>query len=126
MDWDQLPNGLLGITIEGGERFKLFATRKQPNGLLVGTVELQPAETAAPLTEAGLSLLDVLRTLEAHPQVVRMKLRVDYNNAGQVAYTLLQLLPIEESRKYELLGIDTIDALMAGLRAVINELSGED
>jgi hypothetical protein len=126
VDWDQLPNGLLGITIEGGERFKLFATRKQPNGLLVGNVELQPAEPPAPLTEAGLSLLEVLRSLEAHPQVVRMKLRVDYNNAWQVAYTLLQLLPIEESRKYELLGIDTIDALMARLRAVINELSGED
>ena len=45
-----------------------------------------------------------------------MKLRVDYNNAWQVAYTLLQLLPIEESRKYELLGIDGIDALMARLR----------
>jgi uncharacterized protein len=126
VDWDQLPNGLLGITIEGGERFNLFATHKQSNGLLVGNVEMQPVVTAARLTEAGLSLLDVLRSLEAHPQVARMKLRVDYNNAWQVAYTLLQLLPIEESRKYELLGIDTIDTLMARLRAVINELSGED
>lgn len=125
VDWDQLPNGLLGITIEGGERFKLFATHTQPNGLIVGDVELQPALGAAPLTETGLSLLEVLRSLEEHPQVVRMKLRVDYNDAWQVAYTLLQLLPVQESLKYELLGLDSVDALLARLRALINEISGE-
>jgi Lon protease-like protein len=125
VDWDQLPNGLLGIAIEGGERFKLLATHTQPNGLVVGEVELQQALAAAPLTETGLFLLDVLRTLEAHPQVVRMKLRVDYNNAWQVAFTLLQLLPVPESRKYELLGIDSIDELLARLRALIKELGGE-
>jgi Lon protease-like protein len=26
VDWDQLPNGLLGITIEGAERFDLFTS----------------------------------------------------------------------------------------------------
>jgi Lon protease-like protein len=125
VDWDQLPNGLLGITIEGGERFNLLATHTQPNGLIVGNVELQPALAAAPLTETGLSLLDVLRSLEAHPQVARMKLRVDYNDAWQVAFSLLQLLPVQESLKYELLGLDTIDTLLARLRALINEISGE-
>jgi Lon protease-like protein len=125
VDWDQLPNGLLGITIEGSERFRLFATQTRPNGLIVGTVEVQPALTAAPLTETALSLLEVLRSLEEHPQVVRMKLRVDYNDAWQVAYTLLQLLPVQESLKYELLGLDNVDALLARLRALINEISGE-
>jgi Lon protease-like protein len=125
VDWDQLPNGLLGITIEGGERFNLHGTQTQPNGLIVGDVELQPALAAAPLTENGLALLDVLRSLEAHPQVVRLKLRVDYDNAWQVAFSLLQLLPVQESLKYELLSTDTVDALQARLRALLYELSGE-
>lgn len=125
VDWDQLPNGLLGITIEGGERFDLLDSHSRSNGLVVGQVRLRPQLTAAPLPEAGLPLLDILRSLEAHPHVLRMKLRVDYNDAWQVAYSLLQLLPLPEPVKYELLGIDNADALVGELRAQINQISGE-
>lgn len=126
VDWDQLPNGLLGITIAGEERFDLFETHTQSNGLVVGQVELKPAITPAPLAADWLSLLEVLRSLETHPHVQRMNLRVDYNDAWQVGYTLAQLLPLEESLKYELLGIDTIDELMGELHALLNQISGED
>jgi|AntAceMinimDraft_11_1070367.scaffolds.fasta_scaffold00227_28 hypothetical protein len=126
VDWDQLPNGLLGITIEGGERFDLFETQTRSNGLVVGQVEQHPAMTSAPLSETWLPLLDVLRSLETHPHVERMNLRVDYNDAWQVAYTLLQLLPLDEALKYEWLGIDTIDDLMAELQAVLNQIGGQD
>ena len=71
-------------------------------------------------------LLDVLRSLEAHPQVRRLKLRVDYNDAWQVGYTLVQLLPLEESLKYQLLGIDDIGDLLAELHAVLSQLSGDN
>ena len=40
VDWDQLPNGLLGITIEGTERFDLHATQSQANGLVMGQVAI--------------------------------------------------------------------------------------
>lgn len=125
VDWDQLPNGLLGITIEGGERFELFETRTRGNGLIVGQVALHEVVTPAPMSDIWLSLLSVLRSLETHPHVERMKLRVDYNDAWQVAYTLIQLLPLDEALKYELLGIDSIDVLMAELQALLNQLSGE-
>ncbi len=126
VDWDQLPNGLLGITIEGAQRFELMETHSRANGLVVGQVELQPPTNPAPLSADWLSLLDVLRSLETHPHVQRMKLRVDYNDAWQVGYTLTQLLPLEESLKYELLGLDSIDALMAELLALLNQISGAD
>jgi uncharacterized protein len=126
VDWDQLPDGLLGITIEGGECFDLFETSTRSNGLVVGQVEIKAAVTAAPMSDVWLSLLDVLRSLETHPHVERMKLRVDYNDAWQVAYTLLQLLPLDEALKYELLGIESIDVLMAELQTLLNQISGED
>ena len=127
VDWDQLPNGLLGITIEGGdERFDLLETHTRANGLVVGQVELQQALAPVPLSEDWLPLLDVLRSLETHPHVQRMNLRVDYNDAWQVGYTLVQLLPLEESLKYELLGSDSIDALMVELDTLLNQISGED
>ena len=126
VDWDQLPDGLLGITIEGGECFELFETSTRGNGLVVGQVEIKAAIAPAPMSDVWLSLLDVLRSLETHPHVERMKLRVDYNNAWQVAYTLLQLLPLDEALKYELLGIESIDVLMAELQTLLNQISGED
>ena len=126
LDWDQLPNGLLGITIEGTERFDLLETQTRANGLVVGQVDIQPAAEAAHVSEDWLPLLDVLRSLETHPHVQRMNLRVDYNDAWQVAYTLIQLLPLDESLKYELLGIDIIELLISELQAVLNQISGED
>ncbi len=79
-----------------------------------------------PCPQTGLSLLDVLRSLETHPHVQRLKLRVDYNDAWQVGYSLLQLLPLEESLKYELLGLDSVDALLAELHALLNQISGAE
>jgi uncharacterized protein len=124
VDWNQLPNGLLGITIEGGRRFDLGDTQARANNLVVGQVELRPATVPARLSTEWLPLVDVLRSLESHPQVQRLQLRVDYNDAWQVGFALTQLLPLEEAVKYRLLGCDTVAALMAELIAQLNRLSG--
>lgn len=125
VDFDQLPNGLLGIVIEGGERFDLADTETRPNGLVVGQVTMRPSPVVAHMADDWLPLADMLRSLEAHPHVERMKLRVDYNDAWQVAYTLIQVLPLEEHLKYEMLCLDDIEHLMAELDGVLNQVSGE-
>ena len=126
VDWDQLPNGLLGITIEGEQRFELYETRTRANGLVVGDVQLQGAPAPAALLASWQPLVDTLRSLQTHPHVQRMNLSLDYNNAWQVGYTLIQLLPLEESLKYELLEIERIECLMSELDLVLNQISGED
>ena len=126
VDWDQLPNGLLGITIEGAERFDLFETQTQANGLVLGQVEVREVLEPVRLAEDNQSLLDVLRSLEIHPHVERLNLQLDYNDAWQVGCTLLQLLPLDESLKYDLLGIDQVDELMIELHGLLNQISGED
>ena len=124
VDWDQLPNGLLGITIEGAERFELHASSIRSNGLVVGEVTLLPRPEPCAVQEAWSPMLDVLSSLETHPHVQRMNLSVDYSDAWSVAYTLVQLLPLEEHVKYELLGLDVIDQLMAELDLILNQISG--
>jgi Lon protease-like protein len=124
VDWDQLPNGLLGITIEGAERFELHASSTRSNGLVVGEVTLLPRPEPCAVQEAWSPMLDVLASLETHPHVQRMNLSVDYGDAWSVAYTLVQLLPLEEHVKYELLGLDVIDQLMAELDLILNQISG--
>lgn len=126
VDWDQLPNGLLGITIEGQGRFDLVETEVQANGLVMGDVtEREPVEPASMLSQWQ-SLGDTLRSLELHPHIQSMQLQVDYNDAWQVGWMLVQLLPLEEYIKYELLGLDSIELLMGELDAILNEISGEE
>ena len=124
VDWDQLPNGLLGITIEGAERFELHASSTRSNGLVVGEVTLLPRPEPCAVQQGWGPMLDVLASLETHPHVQRMNLSVDYSDAWSVAYTLVQLLPLEEHVKYELLGLDVIDQLMAELDLILNQISG--
>ena len=67
VDWDQLSNGLLGITIEGAQRFDLHETHTRSNSLVVGQVDVKQPIAPAPFFEEWLPLLDVLRSLETHP-----------------------------------------------------------
>jgi len=126
IDWDQLPNGLLGITIEGTETFELHETSRADSGLVMGKVTMAPALEPAPVLDNWQPLVDVLRSLETHPHVQSMNLGIDYGNAWQVAYTLVQLLPLEEALKYELLGAQNLDALVRELDIILNQISGED
>ena len=88
--------------------------------------ELQAPPAPAAVIDAWQSMLDVLHSLETHPHVQRMGLQVDYGDAWQVAYTLIQLLPLEESIKYELLGLTSAEELMLELDGILNQISGED
>ena len=123
VDFDQLPNGLLGVTIEGARRFELYTTSNRSNGLVVGEVVVQSAPEPAVMYERWQPMLDVLESLETHPHVQRMNLAIDYSDAWSVAGTLVQLLPLEEHIKYELLGLDTIDGLMGELDLILNQIS---
>jgi len=126
VDFDQLPNGLLGITVKGGERFDVIDAWREPSQLVKARVEMESALPEMPVLESWRSLVEVLRGLEAHPHLQRMQLAINYDNAWEVAYSLVQLLPFEESVKYELLGMEAIDELIRELDILLNQISGED
>jgi Lon protease-like protein len=102
----------------------LFETSVRDNGLVVGEVALKQPPEPDPMREEWQSLLDVMFSLETHPHVQRLNLPVDHGDAWSIAYTLLQLLPLEEHVKYELLGLDDIEELMGELDVILNQISG--
>jgi Lon protease-like protein len=124
VDWDQLSNGLLGITIEGRQTFSVNQTRTSASGQMFAQASLRDAPVEVPLLPQWGSLADVLRGLETHPHIQRMNLNIDYDDAWQVGYSLIQLLPLDEQVKYELLGADSLETMMGGLDATLNEISG--
>ena len=94
VDWDQLPNGLLGITIEGGSRFHIQETWREDSGLNMASVEIDPALPEVALPETGRSMIDVLAGLQRHPEVRKLGMTVNTGNAWEVCFALLQLLPV--------------------------------
>ena len=124
VDWDSLPNGLLGITIEGGERFQLKSARAESNLLVMGEVEMEPLREPVAMRDDWESMLEVLRSLEQHPHVQRLGLHVDHTDAWQVGAALAQLLPVDERIKYHLQRLDDIDDFMAQMDHILNELGG--
>lgn len=124
VDWDQLPNGLLGITIEGSQRFHIDEAWVEESGLNVARVELEPVLASEPLPVEGASMVDVLEGLQRHPEVKRLNLSVDYEDAWSVCFALTQLLPVGSPLKYELLGLTDISTLIDQLDQLLTELSG--
>ncbi len=103
VDWDALPNGRLGITIEGGAKFRVLATQQRPDYLVVADIEMLPAEEALAVPERACDLIELLRQLIAHPLVARLKLTPQTGDAGRLADQVAQLLPIPEAEKFALL-----------------------
>lgn len=126
VDYDQLPNGLLGVTIAGKERFDLHGTERLASQLVMGKVTFRAPLSPAPVRPEWEGLVAVLRSLETHPHIEQLQLEIDHENAWAVAFNLLQLLPIDERLKYRWLGYDSVEAVLAELGTLLNEISGED
>lgn len=126
VDWDQLDNGLLGITVQGGTRFRPVNTWRQDDGLIIAEVEMLPELETVPMIEAWEPMRTVLEGLRAHPHVERIGLPIDFDDAWQVANSLVQLLPIDESVKAEFLALESVEALMRELDLILSALGGED
>jgi Lon protease-like protein len=105
-DWNQQPDGLLGIVVEGGRRFKINHARQADSGLYMGVVDWLAEPSDQPLPPRSEELHDLLRQLGEHPHVQRLGMTVDVEEAGALANRLAQLLPLPEEQAYQLLSID--------------------
>lgn len=124
VDWDQLDNGLLGITVEGGRRFRPLRATRESSGLIRAEVEELPSLPRVPMTEAWEPLRTVLEGLAEHPHVQRIGLQVDFDDAWQIGFSLVQLLPIDERHKVALLETDDAATLMDELADILTALGG--
>jgi uncharacterized protein len=110
VDWDQRPDGLLGIVASGERRFRVCAQETGRNGLLHAEVEwLEDAALAETLElpqeyrELGELLRRLVRELGA-PFTLFPEER--YGHAGWVADRLTELLPLAPALKQALVELD--------------------
>jgi len=103
VDWDKLPNGLLGVTIEGEKKFRLLSSFQENNNLHMAEVEFLAPEQKAPLPEEAHSLDGLLNELVQHPHIAKLNIDPVIDDVSQLGSVLAQLLPIDEGIKFALL-----------------------
>lgn len=107
IDWDRLPNGLLGVTVEGFAKFAVKDCWPQDDSLLLARTEMTGCdhvdEPVIPLDEENDNLCGLLQQLMNHPLIDQLDLAVDYSNLREVGWRLAELLPIPVERKQSLL-----------------------
>lgn len=103
VDWQQRPNGLLGIRVQGARRFAVRSLQVAENQAVSAEVEwlLEPADSPAGVEHAELQAL--LAALIEHPLVVDLGLDEPVSGRQLLADRLAYLLPLERSQKLELL-----------------------
>jgi len=104
VDFYTLPDGLLGISLEGSDRFHVEQTRVRDNGLAHGKVEFWPAEPAQKVP-AEYDLLGTIleRLLQQVGGPFSKADRSLYEDAGWVGFRLAEALPLENTERQHLL-----------------------
>lgn len=102
-DWYQGSDGLLGITAMGQERFRIRSSRRQKDGLLVGTVDAMPPDPEIELPKAYLPLAEILAGVLDDLGRLYEALHKRYDDAGWVSYRFAEILPITPEQKQLLL-----------------------
>jgi Lon protease-like protein len=116
VDWNQLPNGLLGITVEGHTTFKIIESWREGNDLCKAevvfrefdSVDSDPVDVGDQFRE----YVDLLQGLSKHPAIEELKLDISFENLREIAWRLSELLPISNRDKQALLELsDPFDRL---------------
>jgi len=115
VDFDTLPDGLLGISVTGGARFRVQKSRIRGNGLVIGEVREWPEEPVVPVP-IEFSLLPAIleRLAEQAGLSWRNGPREHYDDASWVGFRLAELLPLGDAERQHLLEVtDPMDRLTA-------------
>lgn len=122
IDFETLPDGLLGITVEGEQCFKLNEVTTAADGLRIGTVEAQATWPTMPLSNDDTLLADQLaKVYESYPELEGSKCPQQMQQADWICMRWLELLPICASTKQELLQQNDCTEALSFLRQLVQE-----
>ena len=124
-DFKQQDNGLLGIRVQGGRRFRVVSTQVQRDQLILADVEWLDELPERPLQEADADLLALLAALAEHPMVAALNMGVTASGQQSLANQLAYLLPFTEEDKVELLELSDAQERLDAIQDLLDEMQGE-
>jgi len=124
-DWKQQSNGLLGIRVEGGRRFRVLSANVQTDQLTVAEVQWLDEQPNQPLTKEHDDLAALLEALSMHPMVSALEMGGEVNGQQELACQLAYLLPFERDQKQVLLEMDDPTVRLARIQVLLEQLQGD-
>jgi len=116
------PDGLLGITACGQQRFEIISREVQSNQLTMAEVKLLDNETTCPLPKEFSHATNVLRNLLDQLDYPFVKMGKKYDDASWVGSRLAELLPIRLEQKQYFLQLDDPIQRLERLSALLEDL----
>jgi hypothetical protein len=126
VDFEQLDDGLLGITARGERRFRIMHVHQESDGLNVCQVEWREEEARAEVPPQHAVLAELLRRAleqigEAYGEVTPA-----YDDATWVGMRLAELLPLVASERQEILELNDGPERLQWLQTRMNILETRD
>ena len=125
-EWDMPQFGVLQIIAVGEARFRVLSHHAQPDGLLLGRIELLPPETDGAIPPSSAPAVRLLeRVIEEHDGLLPTPHKME--SAAWVSARLAELLPLPLAAKQELLELgdarERLERINGLLRATAREAS---
>jgi Lon protease-like protein len=102
-DWNMRQDGLLGITAQGEQRFRIRSVEVQANKLAIAEAELLAVEPKMDLPDQYMPLVDLLRRMLEQAGQYYSGVPRKYADASWVSFRLAELLPVNMATKQCLL-----------------------
>ena len=103
-DWEQMNDGLLGITVRGKYRFKILKTEIQPDNLITADIESMDEPDFIGVPDELMPYSDFLKNiLDQYPKFYHEDAPKYYTESGWVGSRLAEILPMSAKEKQVIL-----------------------
>lgn len=123
VDFEKLEDGLLGITVEGRERFEVCESWANPDQLQMAEVAWLPEPIPSELQPRHEPLALLLRQVFAEVQVECGYGEPEYANAAWVLGRLVELLPLAMAFKARMLELDDLEVALDELLQALESMA---
>ena len=103
VDFDTLPDGLLGIVCVGERRFRVLRRWQQGDGLNLADVQYLPDDAPCAMPQELEHLAELLREVLSRLGEAYLYVEARYEDAGWVSNRWAEILPLTSAEKQQLL-----------------------
>lgn len=129
VDWDQLPNGLLGVTVEGVHKFMVQDCSYDKSQVLRATVQFCDVDLigddAIELEDQHEVLVDLVEQLVSHPVISKLGMNIAYHDLRELGWRLSELVPLSLERKQALLELQDPKQRIEEIEALLHHMMDE-
>jgi len=125
IDFNNLPNGLLGITVRAENKVSINNLCQLEDGLNIADIkpEIDPEVDNQALIAEYPEIINILSQIIKHPKVTELPIKVDFNSADSIAYHLASLIPLTTNQRQNLLEAFDAAQRLAILSKYIEKIS---